>query len=31
LGRCVALAVVRSADPDEVFGEHPQVELVQRH
>jgi hypothetical protein len=31
LGRCVALAVVRPTDSDEILGEHPQVELVQSH
>ena len=31
LRRRVALAVVRPANPDEVLGEHPQVERVQRH
>ena len=31
LRRRVALAVVRPADPDEVLGEHPEVERVERH
>jgi hypothetical protein len=29
LGRGVALAIVRSTDPDQILGEHPQVEPVQ--
>ena len=31
LGRCVALAVVRPADADEVLGEDPLVEGVEGH
>ena len=31
LGRRIALAVVGSADPHEVLGKHPEIEVVERH
>jgi hypothetical protein len=31
LGRSVALAIIRTADPNQILGEHPKIEIVQGH